>query len=419
MPLLAAAPAAAVAWPWAVPFGLMLAAIAVMPLLAPHAWERNATKGVVALLCGLPPAIWALAERPEALGHAAHEYAAFVALLGALYVLAGGIFVDCDFRATPRVNAAFLATGAVLANLVGTTGAAMLLIRPLLHTNAERQHKVHTLVFFIFVVCNVGGCLTPLADPPLFLGYLEGVPFAWTLRLLPWWAAMNAALIAVYLVVDARAVRRETREALRLDAEVHVPLRVRGGWNFLLLAGVLATVGLRVPSPFAEATILSLAFVSFVATPQSIHASNCFSWHPIVEVAVLYAGIFASMVPALEILRAAGPDLGVSSPRSFFWATGVLSGLLDNAPTYLTFLNVARGISMPREVAGVSHEVLAAISMGAVFMGATTYIGNGPNFMVKAIAEARGVAMPSFVGYLRWTALVLLPLLALLSWAAF
>jgi len=365
----------------------MLAAIAVMPLLAPHAWERNATKGVVALLCGLPPAIWALAERPEALGHAAHEYAAFVALLGALYVLAGGIFVDCDFRATPRVNAAFLATGAVLANLVGTTGAAMLLIRPLLHTNAERQHKVHTLVFFIFVVCNVGGCLTPLADPPLFLGYLEGVPFAWTLRLLPWWAAMNAALIAVYLVVDARAVRRETREALRLDAEVHVPLRVRGGWNFLLLAGVLATVGLRVPSPFAEATI--------------------------------FAGIFASMVPALEILRAAGPDLGVSSPRSFFWATGVLSGLLDNAPTYLTFLNVARGMEMPREVAGVSHEVLAAISMGAVFMGATTYIGNGPNFMVKAIAEARGVAMPSFVGYLRWTALVPLPLLALLSWAAF
>jgi Na+/H+ antiporter NhaD/arsenite permease-like protein len=397
---------------------VLLLAIGVLPLVAPHWWHPNRSKAVVAAALALPAAGWALATDPSALLHAGHEYASFVLLLASLYVVAGGIFLEGDLRATPRVNAAFLATGAVLANLVGTTGAAMLLVRPLLRTNAERKRVVHTVVFFVFVVCNTGGCLTPLADPPLYLGYLRGVPFEWTLRLLPYWAAMNGALLLVYLAWDTWAWRREEPAARRLDEVLRRPLGMRGARNLLGLAAIAGAVAARVPSPWLEGVFVAAGAASIAATPRAIREANRFAWAPILEVAILFAGIFATMVPALEILREEAPRLGLSSPRQLFWATGSLSSFLDNAPTYLTFLTVAQGLGGAPEVVGVPHATLAAVSLGAVFMGAMTYVGNGPNFMVRAIAESRGVRMPSFFGYMLYSGGVLLPLLALLSLAA-
>jgi Na+/H+ antiporter NhaD/arsenite permease-like protein len=404
---------------WAAPFALLLLSIAVLPLMAAHWWERNRNKAIVAAAAALPVVAWALTNRPAALGHAAHEYVAFVLLLGSLYVVSGGLFLGGDLRATPRTNTAFLATGALLANLVGTTGAAMLLIRPLLATNAERTRVAHTVVFFIFVVCNIGGCLTPLADPPLFLGYLAGVPFAWTLRLLPWWTLANGLLLVTYFLVDTWHVRREPPVAVASDRTHVRPLRLEGGRNLAFLAAIVAVVGFQTPSPWMEFAFASIAVASWFSTPKGLHARNAFTWHPIVEVAVLFAGIFAAMVPAVEMLRADGASLGVTTPRAFFWSTGALSGVLDNAPTYLTFLSIAQSLGLPDEVVGVPHRVLVGISLGAVFMGANTYIGNGPNFMVKAVAEARGVRMPSFFGYLRYSLVVLVPLYLLISWLAF
>ncbi len=418
MPLLAADAASlpAPALGWAAPFALLLLAIAVLPLVAHHWWERNRNRALVAGILAVPAVLWALANDPGGLGHAAEEYLSFCLMLGCLYVVAGGLVLEGDLPATPRVNATFLAVGALLANLVGTTGAAMLLVRPLLRTNARRKRVVHTFVFFIVVVCNTGGCLTPLADPPLYLGYLLGVPFAWTLRLLPYWLAMNGALLAIYYVWDRRAYRREAPADVAFEPKGRAALGLAGKANLLALAGVVALVALRTPSPFLELGLAALAIVSFTATPRSLHERNGFSWTPIVEVAILFAGIFATMVPALGILRARGPGLGIETPGAFFWATGALSGLLDNAPTYVMFLSVAQSLGLGTEVVGTSHAILVGISLGAVFMGANTYVGNGPNFMVRAIAESQGVRMPSFFGYMRYTALVLVPLYVVL-WA--
>ena len=404
---------------WGIPFAALLLAIAVLPLAAPHFWHRARNQGLVALVCGAPVVAWALAARPEALGHAGLEYLSFVTLLGALFTISGGVLVTGDLPATPRVNTSLLAVGVVLANVVGTTGAAMLLVRPLLRVNAHRTKTTHNLVFFIFTVCNTGGLLTPLADPPLFLGFLQGVPFTWTLRLWPVWVGVNAVLLLVHHLLDRRAVRTEAPAAIRPFGDVRAPVRLRGAWNLLLLAGVVAIVALEVATPWREVTFVALALGSYLATPRSVHEGNAFAWGPILEVGILFAGLFAAMIPALEALRARGPSLGVATPRAFFWATGGLSGVLDNAPTYLAFLSVAKGLGLAPEVVGVPHDVLAAISLGAVLMGANSYLGNGPNFMVKAIAESRGVAMPSFGGYLRWSAAVLVPLWVLLSFLVF
>jgi Na+/H+ antiporter NhaD/arsenite permease-like protein len=267
-------------------------------------------------------------------------------------------------------------------------------------------------VFFVFLVSNVGGMLTPLGDPPLLLGYLAGVPFLWTLRLWPPWLTMVASLLALYVVWDTVLHRRETPTALRRDRTRIEPLRVEGGLNTLGLIGVVAAVAL-LPAPFREMAILALAALSLWRTPAGIRRANQFSAGPMVEVAVLFAGIFLTMIPALELLEQRGGELGVRTPPQFFWATGLLSSFLDNAPTYLAFLALARGLGLPAEVTGVPHEILAAISVGAVAMGANTYIGNAPNFMVKAIAEASGVRMPSFLGYMLYSGLVLLPLFGL------
>jgi Na+/H+ antiporter NhaD/arsenite permease-like protein len=396
------------------PFVAMLLAIALFPLWLPHWWESNRSKLVVSAVLGAPVLVLYLARLPAALVHMAGDYVSFIILLSGLYVIAGGVLLRGDLEATPLVNTTFLATGSLLASLVGTTGASMLLIRPLLQTNRERARVTHTVVFFIFLVSNIGGLLTPLGDPPLFLGYLQGVPFAWTLRLWLPWLTMTASLLLLYYVWDSRQHAHETRAALRRDHTQIEPLRIRGALNGLWLLGVVAAVAF-LHEPVRELAILALAGISLWRTPKVIRRANQFTAAPMVEVAVLFLGIFLTMIPALELLHVRGRELGVRAPWQFFWAAGALSSFLDNAPTYLTFLALAQSLGLPAEVVGVPHVTLAAISVGAVAMGANTYIGNAPNFMVKAIAEAAGVRMPSFFGYMAYSGAVLLPLFVIVT----
>jgi Na+/H+ antiporter NhaD/arsenite permease-like protein len=393
------------------PFAIMLLAIAVLPLATPHWWESNRNKLIVSGVLGLPVLALYLVREPPALLHMAQEYVSFMLLLAALYAISGGILLRGDLQATPLVNTAFLATGSLLASFIGTTGASMLLIRALLQTNRERTRVRHTVIFFIFLVSNIGGMLTPLGDPPLFLGYLQGVPFVWTFRLWPHWLLMVGALLATYFVWDTVLYTREPLAAIRRDRAQLEPLRIHGTLNGLGLAGVVLAVAF-LGEPWREAVMVALAAVSLWRTPREIRRANGFTSYPIVEVAVLFFGIFLTMIPALELLRLRGGELGVRAPWQFFWATGVLSSFLDNAPTYLTFLALGQGLGLAREVVGVPHAILAAISVGAVAMGANSYIGNAPNFMVKSIAEAQGVKMPSFFGYMLYSGLILLPLFA-------
>jgi Na+/H+ antiporter NhaD/arsenite permease-like protein len=401
-----------------VPFVLMLLAIAVFPLWIPHWWEPNRNKLLVASALGLPILALYAVRQPGTLLHMGEDYVSFILLLAGLYVISGGVLLRGDLVATPLTNTGFLAVGSLIASLVGTTGASMLLIRPLLQTNRERTRVKHTVVFFIFVVSNVGGMLTPLGDPPLFLGYLAGVPFTWTLRLWPAWLLMLAVLLLVYFVWDSTQYTREPIAALRRDRAQLEPLRVRGAWNAVPLVGVvLAVAFLR--APLREVAIVAFAAVSLWLTPRDIRRANGFTAYPMVEVAVLFFGIFLTMIPALELLRVRGGELGVREPWQFFWATGVLSSFLDNAPTYLTFLALGQGLRLGDEVVGVPNAILAAISVGAVAMGANTYIGNAPNFMVKSIAEEAKVSMPSFFGYMLYSGLVLLPLFAAVTYVFF
>ncbi|HEX7524439.1 MAG TPA: sodium:proton antiporter, partial [Candidatus Deferrimicrobium sp.] len=374
------------------------------------------------------------------------EYASFLILLASLFTISGGILLRGTLRGSVGVNCAILAVGAVLANIFGTTGASMLLIRPLLRANAHRHRVGHVVVFFIFVVANIGGALTPIGDPPLFLGYLRGVPFFWTLRAMGLlWAVACALVIGAFYLVDRRALALETvavayggpalraapAEATESGAslpasalgrpwpsdvgggEARVPLSIEGKINLPLLMVVIGAVFL--PTPWREMAMVAAAAVSAWKTPAKVREENEFTWYPIEEVAVLFAGIFATMIPALLILKARGAELGVSTPAHFFWAAGALSSFLDNAPTYLTFFSLAQGVGGAQTVAGVSAPLLQAISAGAVFMGANSYIGNAPNFMVKAIAEEAGVRMPSFFGYMAWSCGILLPIFVLLT----
>lgn len=399
---------------WALPFAGLLLSIAVLPLAAPRFWESNLRKLGVAAVLAAPVVVLYLRAHPQALVHAAADYVSFIVLLGGLFVISGGILLEGDLEATPRTNTTLLGAGAVLASFVGTTGASMVLIRPLLQTNRERKHVAHTVVFFIFLVSNIGGCLTPLGDPPLFLGYLLGVPFTWTFRLFVPWLFTTALVLGIYFLWDRRAHAREAKADLKRDFYEVRRLRVAGRENVLLLAGVLASVAF-LDAPWRELAIVGLTLFSWLRTDPGLHKANRFTFHPILEVAALFAGIFATMLPALHILQARGAELGVREPWQFFWATGALSSFLDNAPTYLTFLALARGLHLPAEVVGVPNALLAAISLGAVFMGANTYIGNGPNFMVRSIAEERGVKMPSFGGYMLYSGGVLLPVFVLVT----
>ncbi len=418
---------------WSIaPFALMLLGIALLPLRFPHFWESNANKGVVSALLGAPVALYVSMHDPHLLWHTALDYVSFLALLGALFTISGGIVMRGDLRATPAINTAFLAGGALLANLIGTTGASMLVIRPLLQTNSERKHVGHIPILFIFVVSNCAGLLTPLGDPPLFLGYLRGVPFFWTLRLLPEWLFVVSILLVVFFVLDTRAYAKESAADIRRDVAEQRPLTTAGTVNVFYLVGVVfaVLVSPTLPEGLVQdgvrlAAMGAMTALSLATTPAELRKENGFSFGPIVEVAVLFAGIFATMIPALEILRVRGAELGVQAPWQFFWLSGALSSFLDNAPTYLTFASLAQSLGPGHDVAvafaggPVSATLLTAISAGSVLMGANSYIGNGPNFMVKAIAEEQGVAMPSFGGYLLWSGSILIPIFVLMTFVFF
>lgn len=427
---------------WVVPFALLLLSIAVLPLIVPHWWESNLNKGIISALFGLPVGVYIFVLDGHRLIETGIEYVAFIVLLAALFIISGGAYLRGSLTGTPPVNTAVLAAGAILANVVGTTGASMLLVRPIIRANEKRRQKVHILIFFIFVVSNIGGLLTPLGDPPLFLGFLRGVPFEWTLRLVPQWLLMNAVLLIIFYLWDQRCFRAErVAHPVALSEEVRVRgnLSVEGKVNFLLLLGVLAVafvvgrfggqIGLQSEHARKGAQVIGMglfAALSILVTRRETRAANRFTFHPIVEVAVLFAGIFATMIPALAILEARGEQLGLRQPWHFFWVTGALSSVLDNAPTYLTFATTASGLMGTEAMhlnqllqatnGGVRGEMLlAAISVGAVSMGGNTYIGNGPNFMVKAIAEESGIEMPSFFGYVKYSIGILLPLFLLVT----
>jgi Na+/H+ antiporter NhaD/arsenite permease-like protein len=391
------------------PFVTLLLTIALFPLVLGPWWERNRNKLLASAALGLPILVLYADRDPVRLVHTAQEYVSFLVVLGGLYVIAGGVLLRGDLVATPLTNAAFLGVGAVLASLAGTTGASMLLVRPLLQTNRERTRVAHTVVFFIFLVSNIGGMLTPLGDPPLFLGYLQGVPFHWTFRLWAPWLLMTSILLVLYVVWDSRQFAREPLAVLRRDRTEREPLRLRGVANLAGLAGVLAAVAF-LGAPLRELAIVGVAALSLWKTPAAIRRANGFTAAPMVEVAVIFFGIFLTMVPALELLHLRGSELGIRSPWQFFWASGLLSSFLDNAPTYLTFLALGQGLGLDNEVVGVPHAILAAISVGAVSMGANSYIGNAPNFMVKSVAEEAGVKMPTFFGYMLYSTTILLPL---------
>jgi Na+/H+ antiporter NhaD/arsenite permease-like protein len=424
------------------PFVLLLLSIALLPLVVPHWWESNLNKGTISALFGLPVAVYILALDRHRLVETGIEYLAFIVLLAALFIISGGIYLRGSLEGTPLVNTAVLAGGAVLANIVGTTGASMLLIRPILRANEKRRHKVHVVIFFIFIVSNIGGLLTPLGDPPLFLGFLRGVPFEWTFRLLPHWLLMNAALLLTFYLWDRRQFEAEgvaNPWALPKEVQVRERLGVEGRVNFLLLFGVLAVafvvgrfgeeIGLQSEHARKGAQVIGmgcLAALSMLVTRTETRVANRFTFQPIVEVAVLFAGIFATMIPALAILEARGDQLGLEQPWQFFWVAGALSSFLDNAPTYLTFATTASGLMGTEAIhlnqllqatkGSIRGEMLlAAISVGAVFMGANTYIGNGPNFMVKSIAEEAGIKMPSFFGYMKYSIGILIPLFVLVT----
>jgi len=427
---------------WAVtPFVIYLVLVAVLPLVAESFWERDRKKLLVGCALSAPVVAYLLILRGgagrEAVLHAALDYGAFMALLGALFTISGGIVLDGAPPATPRVNAAFLGAGALLANLIGTTGASVLLIRPLLRANAGRSSATHVVVFFIFVVANTGGLLTPLGDPPLFLGFLRGVPFAWTFRLWAPWLVVNGLLLAIFVAIDRRAWKKEDRlqgAALDTGGPRARAWRVEGRLNLLWLALLIAFVvalGLwgdrLIPRPAARtatqiAVLGALGIASYLTTARAVRAENQYTWRPLTEVAAVFVGVFVTMIPALEYLGERATTLGVVRPGQFFWASGLLSSILDNAPTYLAFSTLAAGVVGGRPtdtqdlgvLAGhpVGAILLAAVSCGSVMMGALTYLGNGPNLMVKSIAESAGVRMPSFPRYLIWSGTILLPVYA-------
>jgi Na+/H+ antiporter NhaD/arsenite permease-like protein len=416
--------------PWSIiPFVGMLASIAAVPIVAEKFWMSNRNKLLLALGFAIPVAVYLIAlGEYNALQHTIlYDYVPFVVLMGGLFIITGNIFVDADFEGTPLVNTGFLALGAVLASVIGTTGASMLLIRPLLHTNRGRGRVVHTAIFFIVIVANTGGLCTPLGDPPLFMLYLRGVPFPWFLGLFPVWLFVNGALLAVYFGIDRWHHMRETASALEADRRETQPLVVHGAWNLVWLTLVIAAVAFlndtAIPAlhsfPFVrEAVIAVCAAASYAFTSHAVREQNDFSWHPLEEVAVLFLGIFVTMIPCILYLENHATALGITLPVQFFYATGILSAVLDNAPTALTFHALASGLDWHNValVAGVPDGVLRSIAASSVLFGGLTYIGNGPNLLIKSLAESYGVRMPHFFGYMVWTVLCALPVFVLVQW---
>jgi len=396
-------------------------------------WDSNRNKTILSVIVSLPVLAVVMPCDPNLLMHSLLDYVSFLTLLGALFVISGGIYVKGEFAGTPLVNTIFLAVGALLANIIGTTGASMLLIRPYMRANQARQRKSHLIIFFIFMVSNIGGLLTPLGDPPLFLGFLRGVPFHWTLTLIPQWALAVTILLVVFNIFDQYVFVKEDVEtpgALAEDVQPHRRIHVQGGINVFYLMGVMGAAILSGyfgwPRGIQESIMLTMAVLSWYTTPRAVHHANHFHFHPIAEVAALFLGIFITMIPALEILHARAVSLDLKDPWQFFWMSGALSSFLDNAPTYLTFTAMASGLVGGRVDdlsallhSGAGEALLAAVSCGSVFMGANTYIGNGPNFMVKSIAERSGIKMPSFGGYMLYSGLILIPLFLVMTFVFF
>ncbi len=496
---------------WILPFVGILLSIAIIPLISSHFWEKNMWWISLGVFC-LPMAVIFSVFMGEKLRELAFEkaleYISFIILLGSLYIISGGILIKGAPKGTPFVNTVFLLIGSLFASFVGTTGASMLLIRPVIRANSHRVKKYHIVLFFIFLVSNIGGLLTPLGDPPLFLGYLQGVPFEWTFRLFPQWIVATSAVLIVFFIFDSIMHKWESRESggvpavealfgddtcgkgdlvevkrdlestiMYLDVDYLVEqkkigvsllrqvkknlievmdkldryinssgsmasaggIQIVGKINFILLAGVVACIFFqgvlvkRLPGLWPhfgpqEAGMAIFAGISLILSPpkSETRMENGFTFGPIKEVAIIFAGIFAAMIPALYILQKNGAALGITKPWQFFWASGSLSSFLDNAPTYLTFLSVAKGLNLQNDLGfvlndgtGLSAVVLTAISCGAVFMGANSYIGNGPNFMVKSIAEENGIKMPSFFGYMIYSGCILIPVFILITFIFF
>ncbi len=416
---------------WVLPFAGILLSIALFPLLAPHFWHHHYPKvsAFWALVMAVP---FVFFYKGVAIHDIAHiyiiDYIPFIILLWSLFTIAGGIYVKGTLKGSPMVNTVILVIGTILASWIGTTGASMLLIRPILRSNAWRKHKVHTIVFFIFLVSNIGGSLTPLGDPPLFLGFLHGVPFFWTMHIFPHMVFVSLILLVLYFLLDSYYYKKEDKSLMATGEKE--PLKIEGAHNFLFLGGVIGGVLLSglvkmgevnifgihqaIENLLKDGILILMGLISLKTTKDIIRKENEFTWAPILEVAYLFAGIFMTIIPALAILKAGESGAlailikSTEKPAHYFWATGALSSFLDNAPTYLTFFNSALGKFYPgmTEAEAVAKlivekvDYLAAISAGAVFMGANTYIGNAPNFMVKSIAEESGVKMPSFFGYM-------------------
>lgn len=424
-----------------IPFAIMLLMIAIGPLVAEKFWEKNVNKLLVSLILGVPTAVCLIiGGMTQELEHQLFfDYIPFIVLLLALFVITGGIHLVGDIKAKPWVNTLFLATGWVLASVMGTTGAAMLLIRPLITTNQQRKHVVHTILFFIALVANCGGLLTPLGDPPLFMLFLRGASFTWFFHLLPAWLFTGGLLLIIYFCMDTYYYKQEHWTALSADSRERVHLSLQGKINLIYLLGVILSVAFinegTIPAMGAEdaplwlkylreIVLLSLTGLSLYTTPKAVrYDQNHFTWGPIVEVAVLFLGIFTTMTPALAFLKANAANLGLEHTWQFYYATGALSSFLDNTPTAVAFYSVATGLTPDQMaafgttmVAGIPEILLEAISLGAVMFGAMTYIGNGPNFMVKAIAEENNIKMPSFFGYMiKFSLIILLPVYILVQ----
>ena len=422
-----------------IPFVLMLLAIAILPLTNPHFWEKNKNKLLVSLILGIPTALFLIFNRftSELIHSIVYDYIPFIILLGSLFIITGGILIKGDIEARPYINSIFLGIGAILASFMGTTGAAMLLIRPLLQTNEERQYKSHTVLFFIAIVANCGGLLTPLGDPPLFMMYLRGASFEWFFELWKEWLFVNSLLIIIYFFVDSYYWKKESDKNKILDKTKKEPITISGKINFVFLMGVVLSVAFINPNTLSfikenhnlafirELLLIIFAILSLIFTKKQLRQENKFNWEPIEEVAYLFLGIFITMVPALEYLKINADAIGIELAHQFYYFTGILSSFLDNTPTAVTFYYLEVGLVKTHPelikngldiVAGIPENIMSSICLGAVLFGAMTYIGNGPNFMVKAIAENQGIKMPDFFSYIfKFSLIVLLPIFILVQ----
>jgi Na+/H+ antiporter NhaD/arsenite permease-like protein len=401
--------------------GLLLS-IAICPLVNAEWWGKK--YGYVSLGFAIPAIVIIVTKDWHLLLHTFEEYISFIILLGSLFIISGGIVIRIGKLGTPKLNALILFLGAFFASFIGTTGASMVLIRPLIRANKWRKYVVHIYIFFIFMVSNIGGLLTPLGDPPLFLGFLRGVPFFWTFRLIIFWALAVGILLFIFFLIDNHFMKKENPDEMLkyLDTLPEKKLEISGRINFIFLLMVIGAF--FVPPIFREIIMISASGLSIYFTPVQLREENAFTYHPIIEVALLFAGIFATMVPVMEILKLKGSSLGITEPWQFFWVTGSLSSFLDNAPTYLVFMATAQSVAIAKNITtnlivGVPEIYLRAVSVGAVFMGANTYIGNGPNFMVKAICEENEIKMPSFFGYMAWSCSILIPIFILITFVFF